>query len=484
MDSPLISVLYCRGLKRLHIRLFAALASTLLLTAPLRAAAVEAEVGEARGRSEFLRRLLRMHVGGSLSLNWRNVGPREPGYETQIQNEVYLADMYFGLDGPFVDGVPLQVEWHTPTGSDGRIQLNQANFKITRVDDWLFQFGKFLVPFGRYNELYRPDQYLTVTRPLLYASPDSLDLVVRPNSPRPPMSSGYTDIGARVTWYPPSIRPWVPEELTFFVVNGLGESSNRSRTFPDPENLGIPAPPTNGITIDFGHRNNNLADNNNNKAVGARAVFSVGDIPVAWPVPEGALDLKAVSVGFSGMGGMYDLEGRLPYAMYGVDLNFEYFGFSFSGEYMYSSNRFLAPVSTAAGTIMLPANQDGNNEIVQGFFLQAAFPLLKRPPWGERVHGILAFNQLYRRGPQLDFLLNFNDGRTTFPSLLAYNTNQPFITTRIDKYTAALNWALTQHFFLKFDYSYWVMRRASNLSSTSRGLVDIYQGALSMVVAF
>src|SRR5688500_2268453 len=31
-------------------------------------------------------------LGGSLSVNWRNVGPREPGFETQIQNEVYLAD--------------------------------------------------------------------------------------------------------------------------------------------------------------------------------------------------------------------------------------------------------------------------------------------------------------------------------------------------------------------------------------------------------
>ena len=121
-----------------------------------------------------------------------------------------------------------------------RPQLNQLNFGYRRVEGWLFQFGKFLVPFGRYNELYRPDQFLTVTRPLLYASPDSLDLVVRLNSPRPPVSSGYTDIGARISYYPRNELALVPDELTFFVVNGFGETNNRQRTFPDTDNLGIP----------------------------------------------------------------------------------------------------------------------------------------------------------------------------------------------------------------------------------------------------
>src|SRR4051812_19357098 len=187
-----------------------------LLLAPSRAvaispqpqppASVPAAVGTPLGGAgqdvvDMLRRLSRMHVEGSLSLNWRNVGPRKPGFETQIQDEVYLADMYFGADGPFVDQVPFQIEFHLPTAGQGRIELNQLNFQYNRIDNATLQFGKFLIPFGRYNELYRPDQFLTVTRPLLFASPDSLDLVVRLNSPRPPLTSGYTDIGARASYY-------------------------------------------------------------------------------------------------------------------------------------------------------------------------------------------------------------------------------------------------------------------------------------------
>ena len=437
-------------------------------------------------RSDFLRRLARMHMGGSLSLNWRNVGPRTPGFETQIQNEVYLADIYFGVDGPFVDGIPLRLEWNMPTGSQGQIQLSQLNFEYDRFDGFVFQFGKFLVPFGRYNELYRPDQFLTVTRPLLYASPDSLDLVVRSNSPRPPFSTGYTDIGARASYYPKFKHSYsfAPAEVTLFVVNGLGENGNRQRTFPDPDNLGIANPPTSGVNIDFGHRNNNLADNNNAKDIGGRLVFALSDVPYAWPVPEGSTDRKVVMLGLSGMGGQYDLEANLNHQKYGLDLAFEYFGFSFAGEYLYSFNQFLSPiaVSSAAATLLTPVQQTRQREIIHGYFIQASFPIMKKPPKGKRVTGILVFNQLYRHGPQLDLFLNYNDAGRVIPSLLAYKANTPYIDRRIDKYTAAINWQLAEHFFFKFDYSYWVMGQSTARSANSIGLVDIYQSVVSLVM--
>ena len=431
-----------------------------------------------------------MHVGGSLSLNWRNVGPRKPGFETQIQNEVYLADMYFGVDGPFVDRVPMQVEWHMPTASEGRPRLYQLNFGYKRINDWIVQFGKFLVPFGRYNELYRPDQFLTVTRPLLYASPDSLDLVIRLNSPRPPLSSGYTDIGGRLSYYPPSRDPFIPQELTFFVVNGLGETSNRQRTFPNTDNLGIPGIPANGVNIDFGHQNNNLADNNNSKAVGARAVFSIGDLRFPWPIAEGASDLAGVHAGLSGMGGKYDLEDRLAYQMYGLDVSFDYLGFNFSGEYLYSFNDFSSPLALIAslqnssGTLASPIRQIADREIHHGYFLQASFPMIRAPAIGRRATGILVFNQMFRRGPILDLFLDTNVNGTTFSSINAIGASALRVTRRIDKYTAAINYQMTDHFVFKLDYSYWVMNRASTRSVNSLGLVDIYQLAFSMVLGF
>ena len=450
------------------------------------AAAVKG-VGDPYGNaeiSEFLRRLSRMHVGGSLSLNWRNVGPRKPGFETQIQNEVYLADMYFGVDGPFVDGVPFQLEMNWPTASQGRPQLNQLNFGYRRAENFLFQFGKFLVPYGRYNELYRPDQFLTVTRPLLYASPDSLDLVVRLNSPRPPVSSGYTDIGARVSYYPPSQSAWLPDELTLFVVNGLGESTNRQRTFPNTDNLGIPDIPGNGSSIDFGHQNNNLADNNNQKSVGARVVFSLGDLRFPWPIPEGASDLKGVNMGLSAMGGQYDLEGQLEYQMYSLDWSFDYLGFNVSGEYEYSANQFKDPQINQDGTIPAKVGFARDFEVNRGYFLQLAAPILRHPRVGERLTGVLVFNQMFRRGPIQDLLLNQTLNGTTFASATGLRPFPERATTRIDKYTAGLNYQLSEHFTLKFDYSYWTMGQASTRSVTSLGLVDIYQGAFSMVMGF
>lgn len=435
----------------------------------------------------LVERFSRVKLYGSMSLNWRNVGPKEPGFETQIQNEVYLADMYFGAEGPVAEGIPFRLEWNVPSSDQGTLRLHQVYFEYDRVRRIRLQFGKFLVPFGRYNELYRPDQFLAVTRPLLYASPDSIDLVVRPNSPRPPVSAGYTDIGARFSWYPVRVHPLVPVELTAFVVNGLGESTNRSRTFPNPSNLGIPGPPTNGVTPDFGHQNNNLADNNNAKTAGARVVFALGDLRLPFPVPEKAADLNGVMLGLSGMGGQYDLEGRLVYQMYGVDWSLDYNGISLSGEAMYGNNQFLSPlVSTDTTRLSLasPVEQVRLREHLYGYFIQSSFPVMRNPPYGERLTGVLVFNQMFRRGPMLDFLLDYNDGSTTYPSMTAFRAGAPFVTREIQKYTAALNYRLSKYFALKFDYSYWVMGKSTVRSESSLGLNDIYQGAFSMVMGF
>lgn len=440
---------------------------------------------------ELLRRFSEVRLFGVGSLDWRNVGPKQPGFETQIQDEVYLADMYFGLEVPIAERAPFHAEFNVPTQLQGASQLFQLYGEYDRVDDFKFQAGKFIVPYGRYNELYRPDEFLAVTRPLLYASPDSIDLVVRPNSPVPPVSAGYTDIGGRVSWYPEATNPLVPEELTVFVVNGLGESDNRSRTFPNPQNLGIAGPPTSGVALDFSHQNNGLADNNNAKSVGGRAVFGLGDLRLPWPIPEKAADLDGVTVSFSGMGGMYDLEQELYYQMWAMDWSFDYHGISFSGEAEYEVDQFKNPqmLSTSTDlspTLVSPVNHIRLREENYGYFLQAVFPVMRRPPVGERVTGVFVFNQMYRRGPLLDFLLNVSDPVTdvVIPSMTAYKAGAPQVQTQIEKITAALNYKMTDHFTAKFEYSYWFMGKSTVLSPTSLGAHDIYQTALSLVVGF
>ena len=439
--------------------------------------------------TRVLQGLATVRLFGTASINWRNVGPREPGFETQIQNQVYLSDMYFGGEGMVNTGVPMRLEWNLPTAGRGALRLSQAYVEYSRIRRIKFQLGKFMVPFGRYNELYRADQYLAVTRPLLYASPDSLDLVVRPNSPRPPFSYGYSDIGLRWSWYPVRVHPLVPVDLTLFVVNGIGETTNRLRTFPNPSNLGIPGPATNGVAPDFGHENNNLADNNNAKSVGGRIVFALGDLRLPWPVPESAADLTGTHLGLSGMGGQYDLEGYLTYQMWSADWSFDYNGISLSGEAMYSANQFLTPLllssSTAASPqLASPTTHTRQLENLYGYFVQAAFPLMRRPPYGKRLTGVLVFNDMLRRGPLLDFLLNYNDGAQIFESMTAYRVAAPYVTRRIRKYTSALHWQLAQHFAAKFEYSYWEMGRSTILSPNSLGVNDVYQGAFSLVMGF
>ncbi len=436
-----------------------------------------------------LKRLSDIHLFGSASVNWRNVGPRTPGYETQIQDEVYLSDMYFGVEGPVRPGVPFHLEMSAPTALQGNVQLYQMFAEYDRIRRIRIQAGKFLVPFGRENELYRPDEILTVTRPLLFASPDSLDLVVRPNSPRPPVSAGYTDVGARFSWYPVRVHPLVPDEITVYVVNGLSESGNRSRAFPNVNNLGIPSIPTNGVTDDFGHQNNNLADNNNNKAIGGRLIFALGDLRLPFPIPERDADLNGVLLGFSGMGGQYDLEGQLNYQMWDMNWSFQYQGISFSGEAEYSTDQFLNPLavsssSASSPTLVAPTQQIRLREELYGYYVQAAFPILRKPRFGKRLTGVLVFNQMYRRGPLLDFLLNYNDGTTVYPSMTAANTTAPEVQTQIDKYTAALNYQLSEHFALKLESSYWVMGKSTVVTATSLGNHDIYQGACSLVMGF
>ena len=441
------------------------------------------------GVARAIEKLAKVKLFGAASLNWRNVGPREPGFETQIQNQVYLADMYLGAAGPVTEDVPITVEWNLPTAGRGAPRLSQAYAEYNGVRRIKFQLGKFMVPFGRYNELYRPDQYLAVTRPLLYASPDSLDLVARPNSPRPPFSYGYSDIGLRWSWYPVRVHPLVPSETTLFVVNGVGEQKNRLRTFPNPSNLGIPGPGTSGVVPDFGHENNNLADNNNAKTFGGRVVFALGDLRLPWPAPEKAADLAGTHLGLSGMGGNYDLEGFLGYEMWSADWSFDYRGINLSGEVMYSKNHFLTPLlapgSTASSPVLMSTGTHTRQvEHLYGYFIQASFPLMRRPPYGRRVTGLLVFNDMYRRGPLLDFLLNYNDGTTTIESMTAYRAGAPFVTRRISKYTAGVHWQLAEHFAAKFEYSYWVMGKSTIRSATSLGLNDVYQGAFSLVLGF
>jgi len=426
-----------------------------------------------------------LNVNGVMSLNWRLIGPKYPGFENQIQNEVYLADMYFGFDGKISGKFPFFLEFQIPTASRGGINLYRFSTELLYEEKYKLELGKFLIPFGHYNELYRPDQFLTVTRPLLYASPDSLDIVSRLNSPHPPISAGYTDIGVKAGYLPKSEHFWIPTEITFYLVNGLGETPNRIRTFQNSNNLLVPGTNVGGTDIDFGHLNNNLADNNNHKAPGGRIVFALGDLKIPTIFEERKIELNGVRVGFSGMHGRYDLEeavGGLNYQIIGTDLIFQYKNCSFSAEYIYGENDFRKAQADSGGMIDFAQRTDhlqSKTEINKGYYIQTAFPAWKNPPIGQKLLGILAFNRLERIGPELIFSKNTNpaDGLP----IIAFSPSRQRLKTLMDKYTAGLNWQIANNFVMKAEYSYWKIKVPPVFDSPQS---NIYQSALSWVFSF
>lgn len=423
-----------------------------------------------------------LDLNGSFSVNWRNIGPQTPGFERHIQDQVHLADLFFGMDGKINQEYPFVLEFQVPTASQGKLNLYRFSATIHYEDRLNFELGKFLVPFGHYNELYRADKFLSITRPLLYASPDSLDLVLRLNSPRPPFSSGYTDIGARLSYYPHS--KYLPSELTCYIVNGFGEINNRSRTFTNTDRLNVEPVPVSGVNIDFGHLNNNLADNNNHKAPGGRIAFALGDLKIPFPVKEG-LELKGIRLGFSGMYGRYDLEEALAgedYRILGSDLVFQHKYFSFTGEYIYSETDFRMAQADHNNKVDFYQNTDllqSRMEINRGYYLQLAFPISESLFIGQRLFGILALNRLERRGPKIIFSDN-SDPATKMP-VNAFPKRIEQITTAIDKYTAGLTLQIHENFLFKQEYSYWKLKVPPVYNASQS---DIYQMAFSCVFSF
>lgn len=423
-----------------------------------------------------------LRIGGSLALNWRNVAPREPGFEQQIQNEVFLSDMYFALGGSFQELLPVFFEFQIPTGQRGRLLLNQFYIDYPAGDQWRLQAGKFLVPFGRFNELYRADEFLPATRPLTHASPDSLDLVVRLNSPRPPLTAGYTDVGVRVTHYPSSPLAFVPVEVDFYIVNGLGEFENRQRTFPSPGNLNIPPVPQQGTSLDFGHENNNLADNNNNKVPGARVVFALGDLRLPWPIP-GHRTLRGANLALSAMHGRYDLETELDYSVLGIETSFNYGDLRLTVEGVWSEVDFRTLTLNSNRSVTLPANTRNipiDAEIHRGLYVQTVLPLLRDPRWGKKTLGVLGWDFLERRGPHMEFSTNnvASVGNLPIPAKLDRNQR---ITTKILKYSAAVNHRLNENVWIKAEFAYWDIF-VPNIGGTPQ--TDVWQSILTAVVGF
>ncbi|MBI4396597.1 MAG: hypothetical protein HY548_05845 [Elusimicrobia bacterium] len=374
--------------------------------------------------------------GGALSLNYRNIGAKP--IEIEIENQVQLTDIFFRVTGPVMKDTPFLVEFALdPNGHMALYRLAVKSLNLRRVE---MEFGRFLVPFGRINELYRPDLYPLITKPLLYASP-GLDFVSRVSYPHPQFSSGYVDTGVRATYTPHAEPVWFPRRLTLFMVNGLQESPIRGRRPPDSRTFNI-LDSVNGTDLDWGHEVNNLSDNNDTKNPGLRVNWDYGD--VAYPSPfSRAAFVNGVSFGLSGMIGKYDIEDRLSNWVWGADLGLRRAEYRLTAEFISGQvqakwPKFGTTTSTAAATSPSLAK---DRYITSGYTLQLEFPFPEFP-LSEQTIAIFRVESMQRRGPALNRNGEVLDGL-------------PIIESQVHKYSGGFNSRMNPFFSIKLEYGHW-----------------------------
>jgi hypothetical protein len=378
--------------------------------------------------------------GGALSLNYRNIGARP--LEIEIEHQLVLADIFVRAEGPVLKDTPFLLEF--ALDGDGRPELYRLTVKSLTVRRLELELGRFLVPFGHTNELYRPDLYPLVTKPLLYASP-GLDFVSRASYPHPLFSSGYADTGVRISYQPP-VRPgWFPRSVTLFLVNGLQESPVKGRSFPDPRNFNVFAS-VSGTDPDWGHEVNSLADNNDTKNPGGRLSWDYGDITYPSPFSRAAL-INGFSASVSGMGGKYDIEDQLSHWVWGLDLGLRHREYRLTGDFIYGEVQAKWPALGTAGSD--PPTLVKDRYAVYGRTLQLEFPFPEF--WlSDQTRVIFRGESMTRHGPRSNVLGEVapRGGHTR---------------TRMNKYSGGFNSRMNPHFSVKLEYAYWTFDAFSHI---------------------
>ena len=262
------------------------------------------------------------------------------------------------------------------------------------------QVGRIVIPFGRFNYLSYPNNYLPVTRPILYPSHD-VDFMDRgPNFPRPFFMTTWTDLGACLygSWWPTD-----DQQLWYaaYVVNG----------------------PQGADDLNWLQIQRYWKDNNDGKHFGGRVSYSLGD------------DL---SVGASGIAGRYDDWDALQHWMIGADLRLGWRDVGFWGEYIFEHVR------------VRDAEDEEARYDQAGFTAQVDAPLFGLLE--DRLKAFATFGRMWRTGP----LLVDRDGD---PFSKQANRLDPFFTddvsTMVGKYSLGLAFTPVEFVTIKAEYAWW-----------------------------
>lgn len=162
-------------------------------------------------------------------------------------------------------------------------QPELAYFEYDASDKLNFQVGRFLVPFGQWNQISNVFDHKSIAYPLMYIGHEEEELVLQ-GGPQPIVSTGFSDLGVLgygSVWPRPSDQLW----YGFYVSDGRFGGTN----------------------IEWEDLWNTYRDNNSDKALGGRSVWTHGD---------------NLSIGGSYQRGKYDVQNKLGYEFAGADLYF------------------------------------------------------------------------------------------------------------------------------------------------------------------
>jgi len=160
-------------------------------------------------------------------------------------------------------------------------QAEQAWVEYSAGEKLNLQGGRILVPFGHWNVIHDVYDHKTISYPLMYVGHEETEVELL-GGPAPILSTGYSDIGALLygsIWLSGDDQLWYGG----YAVNGRFGTGD----------------------IEWLDLWNNQEDNNSNKALGGRLVYSRGD---------------NLTLGTSYQTGRFDPENRLRYQMTGFDV--------------------------------------------------------------------------------------------------------------------------------------------------------------------
>lgn len=202
-------------------------------------------------------------------------------------------------------------------------QPEQAYFEYDHSERLNFQVGRFLVPFGQWNQIHDVFDHKSIAYPLMYLGHEEEELALQ-GGPRPIMSTAFTDIGVLgygSFWPRPSDQIWYGA----YVCNGR----------------------FGGTDIEWEDLWNNVRDNNSDKAYGGRLVWTHGD---------------NLSIGGSYQTGHYDPQNRLRYQFGGADLYY----------------RFARKVNLRAEYVRNPVDSPVRGYTKSGWWVSADMPIGKK----------------------------------------------------------------------------------------------------------